>query len=250
MTARRVGILGGTFDPIHYGHLDVAEAAERALGLTRVYVVTANVPPHRRQPLASPFQRYAMVVLAVGHRPGWRASDVELRLGGPSYTVDTLARFCDRGYRREELFFILGADAFAEIGTWHDYPHILDAANFAVVSRPGMSVHALPDRLPTLAPRMTRDATPQSPAPDTSAPAAVSDGDFATWIVLIDAPTADVSGTAIRARCQAGESIADLVPPMVQQYIEQHGLYGSKSPGRRASDTSRSSTAGRLHGQN
>ena len=69
MTRRRVGILGGTFDPIHYGHLDVGDAAQTALGLSRMYVVTANVPPHRRQPVASPFQRYAMVVLAVGQRP-------------------------------------------------------------------------------------------------------------------------------------------------------------------------------------
>ena len=88
MTRRHVGILGGTFDPIHYGHIGVAEAAVAALGLSRMYVVTANVPPHRRQPVASPFQRYAMVVLAIGHRPGWRASDMELRLEGPSYTSD------------------------------------------------------------------------------------------------------------------------------------------------------------------
>ena len=91
MTAKRIGILGGTFDPIHYGHMSVAEAAEAALGLTKMYLVTANAPPHRAQPIASPFQRYAMVVLAVGHRPGWRASDVELRLQGTSYTADTLA---------------------------------------------------------------------------------------------------------------------------------------------------------------
>jgi nicotinate-nucleotide adenylyltransferase len=242
MTARRIGILGGTFDPIHYGHLGVAEAAEQALRLRRMYVVTANVPPHRRQPIASPFQRYAMVVLAIGPRPGWHASDVELRLGGPSYTVDTLARFCDRGYRREELFFILGADAFVDIETWYDYPHILDVANFAVVSRPGMPVNALPDRLPALAPRMAAPFPAGSSVP-------TGDGACSTSIFLIDAPTPDVSGTAIRARCEAGEPIADLVPPSVQQYIEQHGLYGSRSPGRRASDVSPPSPAGRLHGQ-
>ena len=157
MTRRRVGILGGTFDPIHYGHLDVGDAAQTALGLSRMYVVTANVPPHRRQPVASPFQRYAMVVLAVGQRPGWRASDMELRLEGPSYTSDTLARYSQRGYEHAELFFVIGADAFAEIMTWHDYPQIMDAANFAVVSRPGLSVSALPMRLPSLAPRMRSD---------------------------------------------------------------------------------------------
>jgi nicotinate-nucleotide adenylyltransferase len=237
MTRRHVGILGGTFDPIHNGHIGVAEAAEAALGLSRMYVVTANVPPHRRQPVASPFQRYAMVVLAVGHRPGWRASDVELRLEGPSYTSDTLARYLQRGYHHAELFFVIGADAFADIATWHDYPHILDAANFAVVSRPGLSVAALADRLPALAPRMTR-------APF------VASGRSDTVIVLIDAPTPDVSGTAIRARREAGESIAGLVPPLVQQYIEQHGLYAAKTSGRRAGDTAPPAAAGRLHGEN
>lgn len=235
MTRRRVGILGGTFDPIHFGHIGVAEAAEAALSLSRIYVVTANVPPHRRQPVASPFQRYAMVVLAIGHRPGWRASDLELRLEGPSYTSDTLARYHQRGYEHAELFFVIGADAFADITTWHDYPHILEAANFAVVSRPGLSVTTLADRLPALASRMT---TPPSP-PGASSP----------MIFLIDAPTPDVSGTAIRARRTAGESIDGLVPPLVQQYIEQHGLYTTKTSGRRAGDTAPSSAAGRLHGQ-
>jgi nicotinate-nucleotide adenylyltransferase len=229
MTVRRVGILGGTFDPIHYGHMGVAEAAETALGLTRVYVVTANVPPHRRQPVASPFQRYAMVVLAVGHRPNWRASDMELRLEGPSYTSDTLERYNQRGYERNELFFVIGADAFADIPTWHDYPRILDTANFAVVSRPGLSVRALPERLPALAPRMKHGPFEVADTPDTSE----------TLIFLIDAPTPDVSGTAIRTRRQEGHSIEGLVPTLVQQYIEQHGLYAAKTPGRRAGDTTK-----------
>jgi nicotinate-nucleotide adenylyltransferase len=244
MTGKRVGILGGTFDPIHYGHIDVAQAAEAALGLTRLFVVTSNVPPHRRQPVASAFQRYAMVVLAVGHRRGWRASDVELRLNGPSYTSDTLARFCQRGYQRDELFFVIGADAFADIAAWHDYPQILDAANFAVVSRPGLSVDALPDRLPKLAPRMVSSSVPSAtsvPSP-TSVPGS-------TLIFLIDARTADVSGTAIRKRCEMGESIEGLVPPLVQQYIEQHGLYAAKTARRRASDAAPTDAAGRLHGQ-
>jgi nicotinate-nucleotide adenylyltransferase len=238
MTRRHVGILGGTFDPIHYGHIGVAEAAVAALGLSRMDVVTANVPPHRRQPVASPFQRYAMVVLAIGHRPGWRASDMELRLEGPSYTSDTLARYLERGYHHAELFFVIGADAFADIATWHDYPHILDAANFAVVSRPGLSVTALADRLPALATRMR------------STPAQGSDPGSDPLIFLIDALTPDVSGTAIRARREVGESIDGLVPPLVQQYIEQHGLYAAKTSGRRAGDMAPPAAAGRLHGEN
>jgi len=238
MITRRIGILGGTFDPIHNGHIDVAEAAEAALGLTQMYVVTANVPPHRRQPVASAFQRYAMVVLAVAKRPAWRASDMELRSDAPSYTSNTLARFHARGYRREELFFVIGADAFADIASWHDYPNILEAANFAVVSRPGLAVDELPARLPALAARMSK-APGDGPAPADGAP----------LIFLIDAATADVSGTAIRARREAGQPVDGLVPPVVQQYIEQHGLYSSRLDGRRGSDAPAPSTAGRLHDQ-
>lgn len=236
MSARRIGLLGGTFDPIHCGHIDVAEAAQAALDLGRMLLITANNPPHRERPVASPFQRYAMVVLAVGKRPNWRASDMELRSDEPSYTSTTLARFHERGYSRTELFFILGADAFADIAAWRDYPAIFDAAHFVVVSRPGASVNAIPERMPAIAGRMTFKATDVATATQ-------------PLIFLIDAPTADVSASAIRARCAAGESIAGLVPPLVQQYIEQQGLYGPRDRQRRSADAPRSTPAGRLHGQ-
>jgi len=234
--ARRIGILGGTFDPIHCGHIDVADAAQRDLALTRMFVVTSNIPPHRAQPSASAFHRFAMVALAVVDRPDWRAADLELRLEAPSYTSRTLERFHERGFGATELFFVIGADAFADIASWRDYPRLLDGAHFAVVSRPRFPVHDLRSRLPTLASRMTAptiDAR-ESPTP---------------LIFLIDAPTADVSSTAIRQRVADGDPIAGLVPARVRQHIEQHGLYTSTSPGRRALDTGRLPAAGRLHGQ-
>jgi nicotinate-nucleotide adenylyltransferase len=231
---RRIGILGGTFDPIHCGHFDVADAAERTLELTRIFVVTSNVPPHRPQPQTSAFHRFAMVSIAVLDRPGWRAADLELRSDAPSYTAFTLAKFHDRGFLPTELFFILGADAFAEIGSWRDYPHILESANFAVVSRPGFRATDMRSRLPALARRMA--------APETRARAL-------PLIFLIDEPTTDVSSTAIRQRIAAGEPIGGLVPPRVQQHIEQHGLYTSATPGRRAMDAAEVPAAGRLHGQ-
>jgi nicotinate-nucleotide adenylyltransferase len=233
---RRIGILGGTFDPVHRGHLDTADAAERVLQLTRVFVVTSNVPPHRPQPRSSAFHRFAMVALAVVDRPEWRAADLELRSDAPSYTAFTLAKFHDRGFEPTELFFILGADAFADIASWRDYPHILESANFAVVSRPGFSVRDLPARLPTLARRMTEAALPPR---DHALP----------MIFLIDEPTADVSSTAIRERIAARQPIDGLVPPLVRQHIEQHGLYSSSTPGRRAIDAAEMPAAGRLHGQ-
>jgi nicotinate-nucleotide adenylyltransferase len=232
---RRIGILGGTFDPIHTGHVDIADAAEAALGLSRMFVIPANIPPHRPQAFASSFHRFAMVSLTVAGRPGWRASDLELRGEAPSYTAATLKRFLERGFAASELFFVIGADAFSEIGSWKDYPHILECANFAVVSRPGCPVAQLPRKLPLLASRM---APPLDPMSQTD-----------PLIVLIDAQTADVSSTAIR-RCRAeGQPITGMVDLGVQQHIEQHGLYASMLPGRRGNDGRPDPAADRLHGQ-
>lgn len=236
MSVRRIGLLGGTFDPIHMGHLDLATAAHRALGLTQVLVIPANVPPHRPKPLTSAFHRFAMVALAVAGRAGWRVSDVELRHEAPSYTAVTLRRFHERGHLPTELFFLIGADAFAQITTWRDYPRILDSAHFAVVSRPGHSVTTLPERVPALAARMVM-AAPDMTFPETPS------------IFLIDAPTADVSSTAIRSRLTTDDSIDGMVDPRVRQHIEQHGLYSSPLHDRRRSSTSANSAAGRLHGQ-
>ena len=230
----RVGLLGGTFDPIHMGHIDLATVAQKALSLSRVLVIPANVPPHRTKPVTSSFHRFAMVALAVAGRPDWRASDVELRHEAPSYTSTTLQRFQHRGYEARELFFLIGADAFADIQTWRAYPQILDCANFAVVSRPGYPVAQLRDHLPVLADRMVAPGDEPSNEPS---------------ITLIDGVTSDVSSTAIRARLAAGASIAGMVDDRVRQHIEQHGLYRLSSPDRRALHLERELPAGRLHGQ-
>ncbi len=237
--ARRIGILGGTFDPIHCGHIDVGSAARTALQLDRLIVVTSNIPPHRPQPLASPYHRFAMTAMAVAGRPGWTVDDLELEVGTPSYTSGTLRQFRDRGYAPSEVFFVIGADAFAEIESWHDYPAILDLAHFVVVSRPGMPVDRLPAQLAALAPRMI---------PGTEVDAHLRPRSKLR-IFLITATTADVSSTAIRQRVAAGESIAGMVPLAVQQHIEQHGLYAS-TPRRQDADRAMiSPSAGRLHGQ-
>ena len=236
MLTRRLGIVGGTFDPVHMGHMDLADAAHGALGLTGMVLVTSNVPPHRPQPVTSAYHRFAMVAFAVQERPDWRAADLELRYDAPSFTSRTLGRFHERGFQPIELFFVIGADAFFEIESWRDYPNILEAAHFVVISRPGAPVREVPERLPHLSSRIV------------TRPLDVLSSQI-PLIILIDAPTADVSSTAIRDRRAAGESIAGLVLPRVQQHIEQHGLYTSMTPGRRASDAQHTSPAGRLHGQ-
>lgn len=207
----RIGILGGTLDPIHCGHLAAAAAARDALDLSRVLVLPSRIPPHRAvQPLASPFHRFAMACLAVAGMPRFEASDDELRSEGPSYTADTLERQHAAGATPSQIFFITGADAFAEIATWKRYPEVLDLANFVVVTRPGHSVDALATRLPALAGRMR---------PATAQPAATP------CIYLLPAVTPDVSSTIVRERLQRGEPIAGLVPPLVEAHIHQHRLY-------------------------
>ena len=156
--ARRIGILGGTFDPIHCGHVDIGDAAQRALELHEVHVVTSHLPPHRPAPEASAYHRFAMVALAAGDQPAWRASDVELRHESPSYTSRTLHKFHDRGYEPTQLHFVIGADAFAEIASWRDFPNILEAAHFVVVSRPQFPATTLAERLPRLARRMVTES--------------------------------------------------------------------------------------------
>ena len=222
MTAElRIGVLGGTFDPIHLGHLDVADAARSALGLDEVRLVPARVPPHRVAGVrASVYHRFAMVSLAAGGRPGLVASDVELRAPGLSFTSATLRRLHERGLGARQIFFITGADAFAEIATWRDYPDVLNLAHFVVVSRPGLHAGALGGRLPDLASRMI------GPAGDLGARAARAPS---AAIFLVEAPTADVSSTEVRRRAAAGESLAGLVPPDVDAYIQRHHLYSSTS---------------------
>lgn len=218
MNARaRVGLLGGTLDPIHVGHVETATAARRALDLDRVDVLPSHVPPHRtQQPVASGYHRFAMAALAVNGVEGLAASDVELRAPGPSYTADTLTRFRETSrLSASQIFFITGADAFAEIETWHRYPEVLELAHFVVVSRPGFPVEHLRARLPTLAPRMNSARLQSSGQPPAAFPI----------IFLVDAPTPDVSSTDIRRRLAAGEPLTGLVPAAVARHIAQHGLY-------------------------
>ena len=218
----RVGMLGGTFDPIHLGHLETASTARRALRLECVYVLPSNVPPHRtQQPVASGHHRFAMAALAVNGVDGLRASDIELSTPGPSYTAETLTRFSGAtGLSASQIFFITGADAFAEIETWYRYPDVLDLANFIVVSRPGCAVETLRDRLPAIANRMI-DVDVMKPEASGRQPAAVNHSIF-----LINATTPDVSSSDIRQRLAARRPITGLVPATVERHIAQHGLYG------------------------
>jgi nicotinate-nucleotide adenylyltransferase len=212
---RKLGLLGGTFDPIHYGHLDAADAAHAALALDEILVIPSHDPPHRPiDPHATRFHRFAMAALAVNDRPHYRVSDIEVARDGPSFSVDTLRALHRDGWRPSQLFFILGADAFAEIATWKAFPSVLDAAHFAVIARRGVTLTEALGRNPQLADRVgTADA--------------VSIDRECTRILLIEADTRDVSSTDIRNRLAARQPIDDLVPSSVARHILAHQLYGA-----------------------
>ncbi len=228
----RLGLLGGTFDPIHRGHLDAGLAARQALALDRVLFLPARVPPHRpRSPVASSYHRFAMTALAIAGTDSFAVSDLELTREGPSYSTDTIDTLRGQGWHAWQLFFITGVDAFAEIATWRNYPAILDTSHFAVVTRPGYPASLLRERLPDLRPRVIDLA-------DAAAGAmigALRGPD--THVILVSAPTTDVSSTEVRRRLHEGVPVGDLVPAAVERYIRQHQLYGTQPQ------------ASQLHGQ-
>jgi nicotinate-nucleotide adenylyltransferase len=176
------------------------------------------VPPHRVRPGVSIYHRFAMVALAALTDASLAASDLELDSTEPSYTSVLLERFAAQGVAASQMVFITGADAFAEIASWRNYPALLDQCHFAVVSRPGRSATQAPEAFAALAPRFA----PTSGEPRTTPHPALSGP---PRVFLIEAETPDVSSTEIRARIRSGGPLDDLVPATVAAYIERHGLY-------------------------
>jgi nicotinate-nucleotide adenylyltransferase len=188
-----LGLLGGTFDPIHLGHLRAAEPAREGLGLERVLFMPAARPPHRPDPGTPALDRFAMTCLAVAGHPGFEVSDLELRRDGPSYTVDTLEELRTR-HPGEELVLIVGADTFPEVRTWRAAARLFEICTLAVVERPGE-------------PSRGDDAAPGARVRRAAGPAL------------------DVSGTQVRELAARGLSLRYLVPDGVADYIVKRRLY-------------------------
>lgn len=214
---RRLGLMGGTFDPIHLGHLDVARTAADALALEEVRLIPSFVPPHRAAPGASAYHRFAMTSLAAASHKRFTASDEELLRGGASYTADTLRALHAAGFAPGELFFLTGADAFAEIATWRDYPALLDLSHFVVCSRPGHEADLVRGLLPELSERLVEGSA--------------FEGGGAPRVVLLDADTANVSSSGVRRAIASGQSIEGMVLPSVAAHIRKHGLYNARQHG-------------------
>ena len=193
-TAPRIGIFGGTFDPIHLGHLEVAEAVKAALGIDTMLVVVANLPWQKQdRPISPAEDRFAMVVAALADRPGLEASRIEIDRGGPSFTVDTVRQLLV-GEPDAELFLVIGADVVGALDTWHDHEALRELVTLAVVDRPGA-----PHLEPPVGWRSIRVA-----------------------VVPVD-----VSSTDLRSVLEAGRSVEGLVPPAVIRCISERGLYAT-----------------------
>ncbi len=215
--AHRLGILGGSFDPIHLGHLRSAEEVREAFALDRVTFVPANRPPHKPdRRMADGRQRLDMVELAVAGNPAFRASGLEIDRGGVSYSVDTLEEFAAT-CRDAELFFIVGIDAFGEMQTWKDAARLFDLASVVVTNRPPRAAPVSIEHLPIAA----REAFCYDP--DTLSYRHRS----GTRLYFHSIPALDISATALRERVRRGQSIRYLVPADVERYIRDQGLYRS-----------------------
>lgn len=207
--AGSVGILGGTFDPIHHGHLVIAEEAREALGLERVLLVPAATPPHKPdRPLTSPEHRLAMTELAIAGNPAFSVSAIEVERDGTSYTVDTLEALAREGIT--EPWFILSAEALAEFPSWHRPDRILELCRLAVVPRSG---HEMLDAA------WVREHFPGREA----------------RLRFLPGPLLPISGSVVRRRAAAGRSVRYLVPDAVAGYIADHALY--TDPARRIPTT-------------
>ena len=201
MAGKSLGILGGTFDPIHMGHLRMAEHVFQLMELESIVFIPAYVPPHKLgQDFAPAQDRYAMTELAVADNPHFTVSDMELKRTGVSYTIDTI-RQLHAQYEDRELNFIIGADSVAQLHTWHNIEEMLELTRFVAVWRPGYE-GAMEE--------MVRHLGEQAKE----------------RVLLLDTPVYDISSTEIRTRIRQGLGLAGLVPPAVERYIYEHGLYG------------------------
>lgn len=199
----RLGILGGTFDPIHHGHLFAAEEARHQLALDQVLFVPAGNPPHKpSRPIAPVHHRLRMLELAIVGKPSFAISRVDVNRPGPNYTVGTLELLRAEWGSEPTLFFIEGTDSLAEILTWYRPQRLIELCELAVVRRAGIEIdlERLEQHLPGLTERVH-------------------------WVQM---PRLEISSTDLRARVQEGRPISYLLPPAVEAYILEQGLYRSE----------------------
>lgn len=207
-------IYGGTFDPIHHGHLRLAIELKERLGVSEVSLVPCHIPPHRGSTDASSAQRLALLQLAVADEPGLVVDDRELTRSGASYTADTLRQLREQLGEHEPLVMVVGTDAFAGFDRWREWEQIPQLAHVVIVKRPGPELEPLGVPAKMLQERGVSSADPLHNAPG-------------GYCLELDPPLLDISATGIRERILSGRSPRYLLPDPVWQEIRRLGLYGA-----------------------
>lgn len=210
---QRIGLFGGTFNPVHIGHLRCAEEIREQFALNRIVFVPAFLPPHKKQPTVSPHHRCEMTRLAIDDNPCFELSDIELQREGNSYSYDTIEYFRKQESPGSELFFIIGSDAFREVHTWRKYPDFFEQCGFIVMNRSGFRVPSPLNLSGSAAGAFVR----------------LDENTYAhrcgTHICFGQVSALDISSTDIRSRIAGGRTISYLVSASVERYILEHGLY-------------------------
>lgn len=217
MSTAPIGVLGGTFDPIHYGHLRLAEEAGEALRLGEVRLVPSGTPPHRSVPGVAAGHRLAMARLAAQGNARLSVDEREVRRAGPGYMFDTLAELRAEAGAAQALVLLLGADAFLEFATWHRWRELFGLAHVAVAHRPGFPAEQWGERMPQPLAREYSARLMQQPLAVHLSPAG--------GITVVPFTALDISATAIRGMLRAGRSPRYLLPDAVLDYIRANRLY-------------------------
>lgn len=219
---RRLGLFGGSFNPIHNGHLAVARKAHEILALDRTLFIPTGDPPHKRDgTLAPAHHRYEMARLAIADTPGFELSDIEISRRGKSYSIDTVRELQRQYGPTTSLFFLIGLDAFLDLPSWREPDALLAACSFVVISRPGQSFQSL-TTLPFL-----RHVSPNQLAPLDTGTLDRLDLPLPSGhrIICLPLPPSPISASDIRHRIQRGAVLANLLPPPVESYILRQQLY-------------------------
>ena len=217
MSTGPIGIFGGTFDPIHHGHLRLAEELAEEAKLGEVRFVPSGTPPHRTSPGASADDRVAMARLATAGNPKFAVDDRETKRTGPGYTVDTLTELRREFGVSRSLALLLGADAFLELATWHRWRELFSLAHIVVAYRPGFPIDTWQARMPQPLAHEYAVRSMQQPLAVHLAPAG--------GIAAVSMTGLDISATFVRTALAAGESVRYLLPDAVLDYIQTRGLY-------------------------
>ena len=216
MSKKAIGILGGTFDPIHYGHLRLAEEMLELANLQQIRFIPAGIPPHRDAPQVSVQHRSAMVQLAIADQPAFIMDAREAGRTTPCYTVDTLRELRAELGTAQPLCLLMGGDAFLQLHTWHEWERLFELAHIVVGYRPGFT---LEDRIHTTTPALRRHYQRRLCAADALSQRPTG------GIAELAIPKLEISATLIRSRVAENRSIRYLLPNTVADYIHQHHLY-------------------------